>query len=569
MSLGGERAPLPRWVVGLAVVLLTLLAYANAAPPVLLYDDEVVVLQNPRLELARLPEILAEPARSGLGGNQRLYRPLAMATLALDRSLWRGDLRGFHRTSIVLHATTTAVLFGLLLALGAGPAGAAGAALVFGIHPIHTEAVDVAYNRSEVLATLGVLSGLWWLWSWWPRRRGVALAGAATFYLLALLCRESAVTFPALALALLVVLPRDGDRATARELPGLLALLVPLAAYLGLRQWALGETAGGVLRSFGEQGILGAQAPWHRLALVAATLRDYWRLLLWPHPLQASYEEYTLRAVPLALLVNAALVGLAFWARRRHPTLTLGITVFYVALLPSTRLFADPAVMAERFLYLPSAGMAIPLASAFDGLRRRWGMAAVAVAAAAAVATLLPLTWQRNRDWHSRESLWQAEVQASADDWKALLNLSQVRLDAGRYEEAIALCERGQGLAPRQSPLYTNQALALLGLDRRDAAEAAFRRAVELSGGAAEHLDLARFYVMTGRTGPAEETYGRALDAEGDPARDHAIRGERLLYCRSDLAGARAAFGAALVLAPHLRMAHQGLRVIESRSAGR
>jgi protein O-mannosyl-transferase len=507
-----------RGLGALAVVALTVLAYANAAPPVFIYDDEVMVQGNPRLALGRVPEMFREPYRAGLGGNQRLYRPLATASLAVDRSLWGTNARGFHWTSIALHAAATALLFGLLLALGAGLTGAGAAALVFGLHPVHTEAVDSVANRSEVLATMGVVAGLWWLWHWLPRGRWIAVAGAGVCYFLALLCRESAVTFPALALVLLLLMPRQGGTPRAREVAGLCALVLPLAAYLALRQWALGETAGGVLRSVGEQGILGASAPVHRLSLVAATLRDYWRLLLWPHPLQASYEGYTLRAVPLALVVHAAALGAVIWARRRHPSLAAGIVFFYVALLPSTRLFGDPAVLAERFLYLPSVGMAIPLAFGFQALHRQWGTAPALATLAMAAAVLAPLTLQRNRDWHSREALWEAEVRVSPHDWKALLNLSQVHLDAGRPQEAIALCERGHGLAPREAAFHTNRGIALLGLGRVAEAESALLRAAELRpGGAPEQLDLAFLYALTGRDALAAEARARAQAAARRP----------------------------------------------------
>ena len=36
------------------------------------------------------------------------------------------------------------------------------AALVFAVHPIHTEVVNSIFNRSEMLVSLGVAGGLWW-----------------------------------------------------------------------------------------------------------------------------------------------------------------------------------------------------------------------------------------------------------------------------------------------------------------------------------------------------------------------------------------------------------------------
>jgi hypothetical protein len=36
-------------------------------------------------------------------------------------------------------------------------------AAVFGVHPMHTEVVNSIFNRSIMLAALGVTAGLWWL----------------------------------------------------------------------------------------------------------------------------------------------------------------------------------------------------------------------------------------------------------------------------------------------------------------------------------------------------------------------------------------------------------------------
>jgi tetratricopeptide (TPR) repeat protein len=565
MTAPAERAPV--LVAAVLVAAVTVLAYANAAPRALVYDDETTIARNPGLTLRRVFDLFASPARAGVSGNQRLYRPLAMASLALDRAVWAGDPRGYHWTNIGLHASASVLLFALLLALGAPVPAAAAAAAVFGVHPVHTEVVDSAFNRSEILATLGVLGGLWWLWHWLPRRRGLAWTGAAVAYLLALLSRESAVVFPVLAAVVLAGLPAPEPRRW--HLRELAVLVLPFAAYLALRQWAVGEPAGGIARSFGAQGILGSHAPAERLALVAATLRDHWRLLVWPHPLQASYEDYRVHGVAAALALHAALLGLALSSRRRHPTLAVGIVFVYVALVPSTRLFADPAVFAERFLYLPSAGLAIPLAAGLAALAGRFGLRPVMGAVAAVVVALGSATWRRNLDWHSAEALWKAELRASPRDWKAHLNLCRVHLDAGRPAEALAVCDRGQAFAPAEPGFETNRGIALLALGRLGEAEAAFRRALELGRGASEALDLARFYVMTGRPALAEGAYTRAIEGEADPARRQAIEGDVLLYCRSDLSGARQAYTAALSLSPGLTLARQGLAVIASRSAGR
>lgn len=551
-----------RWRGRLLLVLLTALAYANAVPRALVQDDALLA-GNPAFEggLARIPQLFQEPVRRNPAGGARLYRPLAMATLALDHSRGAGDPRAYHETSVALHVVTTAALLGLLGALGAPAVSAWLAALLFGVHPIHTEAVDVAFNRSEVLATLFVVLALWSLAAWARQRPVVAWLAASVLYFLGLLSRESAVTLPVLAVLLRTLFGEGGTwRARLRGAAGAAALLIPFAAYWALRQAALGEPGGGMARSLLADSLLAGEGPWLRVTLVIATLRDYWRMVVWPWPLRATYEGYVVNGVAAAALLHLALVWAAWALRRRAPALGFGIGFFYVALLPSTKLFADPAVLAERFVYLPSAGLAVALGFGFAALQRRWSAAPVWTLGLAAALVLASLTLVRNAEWHSRKSLAEAEARRSPNDWKALLNLSQLRLDEGQPQEALGLCERGLALVPTNPGLHSNRGIALAALGRVPEAEASLRRAIELSGGrTSDRANLARLIAASGRRAEAAAEYTEAIASETGDAERHALRGELLLYCNGDTVAAQAEFEAALALNPRLATARHGL----------
>jgi tetratricopeptide (TPR) repeat protein len=560
----------PRWWLAAGIAVLTALAYVNAAPDAFVLDDATVVAENPRLGgVSAIPRLFAETAREGVGGQRRLYRPLAMSSLALDRSLYGPRPRGFHVTSIALHVAATVVLFFLLSALGTGHVGATLAAMIFGVHPIHTEAVDIAFNRSEILACLGVVGALLWVWHWRPRDPRVAWAGAAVLFLLALLSRESAVSLPLLMALALVLLPSPARMNARAWLMAAGALTLPLVAYLALRQWVIGEPAGGVLRSIGAEGIGGAQGPLHRLSLVAATVRDYWRMVVWPWPLRASYEDYVLHGLAGAVALHMALVGSAVAARRRLPALTFGIAFFYVALLPSTKLLADPALLAERFLYLPSAGLAIPLAFGLSALARRLGTTRVAGMALVVVAALGVATLLRNAQWNSRQALWEAEYRHGANDWRVLANLSQVRIAQGRFAEAIALCDRGLALMPAQAAFHGNRGLALAAIGRTAEAEESLAAAARVTGDPGAYANLGRLYASLRRVADAEAAYGEAMAREKDPAARQVLEGERSYYCRGDAVAAWRAFQAALTLSPDLPSAQRGLRMLQAGASPR
>jgi tetratricopeptide (TPR) repeat protein len=555
-----------RWLAPLLLGLLTALGYANAAPKVLLYDDHAVISQNRGFGGVRtIPRLFRQHARAGSAEPSRLYRPVAMATLAVDRSLYGGDARGYHVSSIAYHVAATLLLFGLLLALGVPWPAAFAAALVFGVHPVHTDAVDSAFNRSEVLATLGVLGGLWWIWrdADSPRLRLCTMAVAAVVYLLALLCRESAVSLPLLAALMLALLrPRPTAGEEARRLAPLLLLAVPLVAYLGLRQLALPGVGGGAVASLAD-GLAAPDALGERLALALTAARDHLRLLVWPSPLRASYEDYAVRALWLAVVVHVALIGAAVAARRRAPLVTVAVAFFYVSLAPSTKLFADPAAFAERFAYLPSVGLSLLLAWALGWLAARHGRRPVLLAGVALAGALMPLTLLRNLDWHGRIALWRADVAVSDGDWRSLLNLSEAYLAIGSNDRVIRLCERGHQVLPRHGGFHSNRAVALLNLSRYAEAEAAFQEAISRDPRASHWANLARLYAMRRRYAEAEAAFQRAMAVTPDHADLHALRGEMLLQARHDPVAARVEFEAALRLEPRLFTALEGLRAAD------
>ena len=547
------------WAAGLLLAALTLGVYSNAVPPAFVFDDAAVLLAPTLGGVETIPRLFVEPARP----REFLYRPLAMASVAVDRSLYGRDFRGYHMTNIVLHLLATLAVFALLKSLSV-PAPLFAAA-VFAVHPIHTEAVDAVFNRSEILATLFVAVALVVLARGAASRPVLAHASASLLYFFALLSRESAVTLPALAAFVLWFGRPELERGRRlRLLIPLLALLLPLAVYLWMRSAALG-LAGSPLHSVLEA--VGYQSFSQRLGLVATTFRDYWRMMIWPWPLRATYQDYLVHGIGGAVALHGVLLAVVLAFRRQCPGGLLGVAFFYVALLPSSKLMTDPAWLAERFTYLPSVGFAIVVASLSPQLVRLGRPAATALQPAL-IAALALTAHARNRDWHSSTLLWEAEVRHGPHDWLALLNLSQAYLDAGRLEEVVDLCRRGAAVAPERSTLATNAGVALVGLGRVAEAETAFRRAVLLNDGdSEEHANLARLLVLTERRPEAAQAYAAAIAREPNLARQHLLRGYMLLQCHGDAEGAGREYQAALLLSPQLSGAIVGLRTV--RAAGR
>ncbi len=559
---------------------LTATAFANAAPDALVYDDKFFVPQDSLFGWHSLFRPFSQSLWAATGLQKDLYRPLLLVTLAAEGALHGVRARFFHLTNIALHVAATLLLFELLLALlrekkesPKSPLAAAEAdaellpaflaALLFGLHPVHTEVVNSIFNRSECLITLGVLGAIWLLWRFGDAHPVRACFAAALLYLAALLCRESAVMLPVLVLCVLVPLrPQMFSGAAARRrLWPASFFLGALALYLLLRQRALSGLATAAPQ----------EAHGERIGKALFLLRDGLRLLFVPYPLRQSYpwepSAWGRGPALFALAVPALFIGAAWLLRRRQPGPLLGTGFFYLALLPSI----GAMTTAERFLYLPSVGLALALALVLKkalrpaGTRRR--LVAVIAAVGGIAAIFFVLTAARNADWQSDEALWESEARTAPQAENTWVHLASAYLGTRRYSDVARICDERLRLHPQSARLHMHCAIAYQELRRFDEAESGYRRAIELGLAAPAYANLGRFYDLLGRRQEAEKQYLLAVATEPDEARRHYRRGLYLLrFYPQRAAEARGEFQRALEIQPDFLPARRALEVRDLRT---
>src|SRR5215472_6343345 len=190
-----------RLLVGLLLAAVVL-AYANTLGNQFAMDDELYIMHNAQVTSPSLARLFSPNPVSSV------YRPLAFAVLALNWALSGPEPFGYHLLNLLLHAGVTWLLYILLQELFAswseGKAVAFAAALLFAVHPIHTEAVAWVVGRAELLAAGFLFAG----WILHLRDRPVA---SLVCFAGALLSKESAAVFLALVLV--------GDYAIGRWKP--------------------------------------------------------------------------------------------------------------------------------------------------------------------------------------------------------------------------------------------------------------------------------------------------------------------------------------------------------------
>lgn len=171
-----------------ALVLAVVIVYHKALSAAFFDDDFQWLVGSWSFSPARLV---------AFGSLTHFYRPVVELYFALTTPLLGGSPFLFHGASIVLHATTTVVVFSLASRIfgRAAPHIPFAAALFFAVQPSDVEAVTWVSAISETVGTLfGCLSLLWFL-RWREQQRGQLRMLSIGAFALALLTHESSVVF--------------------------------------------------------------------------------------------------------------------------------------------------------------------------------------------------------------------------------------------------------------------------------------------------------------------------------------------------------------------------------------
>jgi tetratricopeptide (TPR) repeat protein len=488
------------------LVAATLAAHGDALRAGFVWDDDVIVVRNPDTrDLSRIGSVLLSPDVA-----RPYYRPLCRASYLLDHRLFGMDPRAFHAVSLLVHAASVLVLFGLCRRLFGETWPALLAAALLAVHPVHVEAVAFVAARNNLLALAFALGATWLQLRAWEERRLPLAAASALLFFLALASKEQgAMVLPFLGAWLLA------GPGSLRERLGRARLLVPhviaLGAHLALRAVALGGPAGA---PYAGPGL------WERLARNWYVVPAYLRLLAFPDRLSILHElpadPFTVWWLPFAwIAVALAVVALVRWPT---PASTFGLLWLAVNLVPALGIVPIPSatVLAERFVHSAAVGVWIVVADAVwrlvrDAPRRRaWAGAAAALVLVALGAR----TRAREADWRDDLALFRSAVRAEPRSVQAHFDLGVELKDRGDLGGARREWEAALAIAPDDAGAHSQLGTLAAIEGRYQDAESHYRAALRKDPGLSEAaFDLAKVLERTGRAAEAVGWYRRALDA--------------------------------------------------------
>ena len=541
----------------MAIIAVTMLAYASSFDGVLVFDDEPALAANPHIrQLWPLGVPMSAPPDTTLSG-----RPIGSLSFAVNYALAPDSVWAYHAGNLIVHVLAALTLFGIVrrtlqtarmrdrFGRAATPLALA-VALLWAVHPIQTGAVTYVVQRVESLM------GLFYLLTLYcairadegpakagphvqderagphvqdqragrhlqderagrhrQNERGVRLQADHRWWLLAsvAVCALGMATKEPMASAPLMVVAWDyvfrpaGMRGRLGLYGGLASSWVILALLVagGHRTHAVGF-------SF-------AEWPWHKYLLTqAGVIVHYLRLAIVPSPLVLDYDwvpaRSLLAAAPALAAVGAIAAATAIALVRRTPIGFAGVWLIGILAPTSSVMPIVTEIAAEHRMYLPIAAVMAVVVLSVYALGKRAALAVVVAIAGCGV-----LTDARNRDYQSVERIWLDTLQKQPTNPRARTNYASILLLRGEYRAAESHLRAAVDRRPDFAEAHADLGVALCAQQRFDEGIPHLQRAIAIQPDyLAAHRDLGEAYAASGRLGPAAEAFERALQRSPD-----------------------------------------------------
>ena len=410
------------------------------------YDDIPVVVENADTH-----------SLEGFLRNTSPGRPLRELSYMVDYRLFGERPAGYHVQQLLWHGANGALIYLLLLELGATGLPALAGALLFLAHPLQVESVASVGHRKELLALFfALLSTFLYI-------RALAASGTARIgrlalsvaaFGLAVLGNETAAVLP-LALAVYERLLAPGNRRMLLTRPWLLpaAISVAVVAVVVSHPWLF--SAERLQQFYAKNGLPPTSEYWPLLNGALRVYLFYLGKLVWPLDLGLEYAIPLSRELiqPLALVGGCALLAsltLVFLLGRRAPVAAFGLGWFLVFYLPVSSFLPISYLAADRYMYLPLAGLALLVAGL---LPRNPGKVATGLFCLL-LLLLSSVTVRQNGVWFDEHTLWRHAAQVSPDSSYANESAAYSYLLNGDLEKARPLAEAAVRLNPLNAKAF-------------------------------------------------------------------------------------------------------------------
>lgn len=462
----------------LIIVVVCILTYLPILTNSFAYDDESFFLnwKTPK-SFGNVQKFIEGDTPPNHEGN---YRPLRTLIYAVDYKLWGENPTGYHARGIVTNAVIAALVYLIAAAITGNSLAAFVTALLFGVHPDHTEAVTFATASMD---TIGIAFAFASFYLYLTASR----VGSKRFYASVVCAILSFFIYEvALMLPVLMLLYRFCFRKKPLGLPAKPTALWYFGAagyYALMRVLLVRQNTGRPLGYHGGSFFMS-------MLLVSKFFSQYLLLLVFPvqlsifHQIAPGINTFmiskdainSLAWIDIQNIVSVVIVLLtliaAYVSYRKRPIISFSILWFYISMIPTLNILPTHSLFAERYVFFASFGYCLILGYFLTKRLKKTNKYASDLPGIQAGAVLfltlsyILLTVLRNNDWKNPASLWTEVTQRAPDSPVGWNNLGLAHESNMKYDLAIDHYKKSIQLDPAYPNAHTN--LGRLHLKRGD-----------------------------------------------------------------------------------------------------
>ncbi|KXK29424.1 MAG: hypothetical protein UZ01_02187 [Candidatus Brocadia sinica] len=611
------------------IVVLTIITYLNCLPNQFVYDDTSTIVENRLIkDWGNFHDLITHDYFKYSG--ELTYRPLVTLSYFIDYFLWHMNPMGYHMVNVVLHTLNVMLIYFLVLLLfrqystyktpyshNQLPSPSQGrmkrkvcqqtfqslplqgnttgekklapktqprldqisyaclaslTCMLFAVHPISSEVVNVISYREDLITTaFSIVSFL--LYLLYRERKGTQTslcdllkiadsggfslsghfhtgtvflcAGAMAAYFFALLSKESAIVLPALIFffdLLFNARIRENVRLplyfavykTVSKIirsPFFLGYIGISLVYLTIRFFIFHNPQEKIVYPEGSFFV--------NMLTMTKVLGRYMSNIFLPLNLNADYHVLYLKTpltlsfiIPLFVLISIVIIAIRLREKRHHYRIMIFATLwFFISVLPVMNIIPLANVMADRYLYLPILGFCLFLSTTLLQLK-------ISIIKYPVIISLMifyiVVTVTRNNVWRDEFTLWYNSSQSPLCSFTTYNNLGTQYNKKG-YPDAALLCyqkalqkAREVGFA-QYATVYYNMGNVYEKKNLLNQAVTAYKKAIQIKPDYQQaHNNLGKVYFVLNRYDDAIAEYNNAIAI--DPNFAYAYNNLGVLY---------------------------------------
>ena len=521
---------------------LAFLIFANSIPNKYNLDDELYTTNAQKAAkhgFKSIPRIFTHNTFTD-NENSFEYRPVTMLSFVLQFMFLSQSPVVSHLVNVLLYALTCVLIFSLLLKWFKKEHGwyAFAVCLLFAVHPLHTEVVDSAKSRDEILAFLFLILSYFVAWRYYTTKKWVYLFLYPIVFIVAAMCKRTITP-------LIIIPPIAFYFFTDMPIKKILLTVIPI--FIVFRSTSV--VFSNILPP-DERLFFSMENPFYvsnfSFALKSATAVYisgwYLYLHLIPFPL---VFYYGFKYVPIvgwdniwvwaSLLTYASLGVYILWNFRKKSIPVFAAIWFMLNIFIFSNLFRpSPGMMAERFMYAASLGFCMlfcwvlfrlfkidPAKFKFDVAGKRLAIVLLIICAAYGARSV-----ERNTDWKNKFTLYTHDIKYLHESTKANMLNGELMMAVSKIylQKATTYKKAGQDSAAH---VFYDSSIYFL-----EVAKGNFLKAVEITpnmGSAINNLAViyfnedsavqARKYINMALSGTTQQSAGDVALNKNDRAK--------------------------------------------------